>query len=788
MKNMYAPQLRAFAFIFILTLLVSNAFAQVGIGTTNPNSNAKLDITSTVAEPGGLLLPRLALTGTANTAPLAAHVAGMTVYNTATAGDVTPGYYYNDGSQWVRIAAASVPSNDWTILGNSGLNANNNFLGTTDNVALRFRTNNADRFEISTGNAASGGRLRAFENGDAAAPIYSWNANVRTGMFQQAANVIGFSTNGTERFRIPNANQVHANSNGTAALPFYSWASDPDIGIYRSAANTLAISTTATERMRFLANGQVVINNTAAPIAGDRLTVQGANDEYAINGYSSGGTGVGVYGENTSNSVNAFGVYGLSSGAGNGVRGTNNNTGIGVIGFSSLSGVGTQGQNSGSGYGMAAFNTGTGGGIYLQSNFNNIYSNLTATGGVGEYIDLDNQNGIGVNVVGVINPANPSVGTAGDVWAFTSALKTQTPTSTSVNGGILLGNQYGVGHGMLLSHRGTAGRNAEINSLTATNTDPNIVAIGLNRGSTMVVQNQNNNLPAAVSPLIVGDFGYFGTDLDDHIGISGYSDPSAGTADWGIGVQGAGGFVGVLGIDQTGGLGYGVYSLGDSGASGTKFFAIDDPRDPANKILRHASIESNEILNLYRGTETFSSNGKVVVTLPDYYDAINRNASYQLTPIGAAMPNLYIEKEIHNGTFIIAGGEPGKKVSWTVTSERNDPYLQQNPEKREMVVDKGAKRGKFLMPELYGQPKEKAYSYFNTDKLKVNDVSLTSKMDMSQNDVVEPNPANSTIKNKEVSPTTSSEENKQQQSQTEINTGAENKMTPANSLNTKDNN
>ena len=689
MKFMYTPQGRGFIISCLFLLFSFNTLAQVGIGNTNPNNDALLEIGDATTTTKGLLLPRVNLVNTSNFAPMTAHVQGMVVYNKNTAGDVTPGYYYNDGSQWVRIAASSVPSNDWTTTGNTGTTGGTgvgqNYLGTTDGEAL-------------------------------------------------------------------------------------------------------IIATQATQRMRLLANGQIVINDTGAPIAGDRLTVQGANDEYAINGYSSGGTGVGVYGENTSNSVNAFGVYGLSSGAGNGVRGTNNNTGIGVIGFSSLSGVGTQGQNSGSGYGMAAFNTGTGGGIYLQSNFNNIYSNLTATGGVGEYIDLDNQNGIGVNVVGVINPANPSVGTAGDVWAFTSALKTQTPTSTSVNGGILLGNQYGVGHGMLLSHRGTAGRNAEINSLTATNTDPNIVAIGLNRGSTMVVQNQNNNLPAAVSPLIVGDFGYFGTDLDDHIGISGYSDPSAGTADWGIGVQGAGGYVGVLGIDQTGGLGYGVYSLGDSGASGAKFFAIDDPRDPANKILRHASIESNEILNLYRGTETFSSNGKVVVTLPDYYDAINRNASYQLTPIGAAMPNLYIEKEIQNGTFIIAGGEPGKKVSWTVTSERNDPYLQQNPEKREMVVDKGAKRGKFLMPELYGQPKEKAYSYFNTDKLKVNDVSLTSKMDMSQNDVVEPNPANSTIKNKEVSPTTSSEENKQQQSQTEINTGAENTMTPANSLNTEDNN
>ena len=91
------------------------------------------------------------------------------------------------------------------------------------------------------------------------------------------------------------------------------------------------------------------------------------------------------------------------------------------------------------------------------------------------------------------------------------------------------------------------------------------------------------------------------------------------------------------------------------------------------------------------------------MSLPDYYDAINKNASYQLTAVGAAMPNLYIEQEIENGKFIIAGGVAGKKVSWQLTAERNDPYMQQYPEKRNMVVDKGEKRGTYMMPELYGK-------------------------------------------------------------------------------------
>src|SRR5690606_5867905 len=84
------------------------------------------------------------------------------VYNTATAGiapnAVTPGYYYNDGSGWVRLAADGTPSSDWTLGGNSGTNAANNFIGTTDNQPLAFRVDNTERMGILTnGNVGIGG-------------------------------------------------------------------------------------------------------------------------------------------------------------------------------------------------------------------------------------------------------------------------------------------------------------------------------------------------------------------------------------------------------------------------------------------------------------------------------------------------------------------------------------------------------------------------------------------------------------------------------------------------------
>jgi len=94
--------------LFLAVLLAGftmKAQVKVGDNPTTINANSILEMESTNK---GMLLPRVALTGTAAPAPLAAHVAGMAVYNTATAGDATPGYYVNNGTAWVKMADATV--------------------------------------------------------------------------------------------------------------------------------------------------------------------------------------------------------------------------------------------------------------------------------------------------------------------------------------------------------------------------------------------------------------------------------------------------------------------------------------------------------------------------------------------------------------------------------------------------------------------------------------------------------------------------------------------------------
>jgi hypothetical protein len=83
--------------------------AQTGIGTTTPNASAKLEVYATNK---GFLPPRIALTATTDATTIASPVAGLLIYNTATAGaapnNVVPGYYYWNGTAWIQIAGGLV--------------------------------------------------------------------------------------------------------------------------------------------------------------------------------------------------------------------------------------------------------------------------------------------------------------------------------------------------------------------------------------------------------------------------------------------------------------------------------------------------------------------------------------------------------------------------------------------------------------------------------------------------------------------------------------------------------
>jgi hypothetical protein len=276
-----------------------------------------------------------------------------------------------------------------------------------------------------------------------------------------------------------------------------------------------------------------------------------------------------------------------------------------------------------------------------------------------------------------------------------------------------------------------ANSNTAANTFSAiqasTNSTSNIASaiVGNSTGTAWGVSGQLTNTSTAQAAVYgsslrtSGGHGVFGIGFNGTVGQTNYSQGFGvyaenfdAVAPLGNGVGAAGkGYYGIVGEDRYLGAqagAYGVLSNGNLGATGTKTFLIDHPKDPANKTLRHFSVESNEILNIYRGNASFDANGEAKITLPDYFSDINRNPTYQLTPVGGP-GNLYIKKKIENGQFLIAGGQEGMEVSWTVTAERNDAYLQQNPQQREVEIEKrDGQKGKYFMPQLFNQPNEKA--------------------------------------------------------------------------------
>ncbi|MBU0763477.1 MAG: hypothetical protein KJ607_01440 [Bacteroidetes bacterium] len=216
-----------------------------------------------------------------------------------------------------------------------------------------------------------------------------------------------------------------------------------------------------------------------------------------------------------------------------------------------------------------------------------------------------------------------------------------------------------------------------------------------------------------------------------HAVTDGYGVGVKGQSRWrgveGNATSGSGNIMGVIGLAMGAGTGtrYGVYGSasggsaayagffdGDVHVNGTLSksggtFRIDHPQDPENKYLVHAFMESPEMKNVYDGIVMLDTEGRSTVTLPSYFGELNRDFRYQLTPVGASAPNLFIEQKTVDNQFVIAGGQPGMEVCWQVTGIRKDPWAQQHP----VVVEEEKTpetKGKYLHPDLYGQPAEKA--------------------------------------------------------------------------------
>jgi 6-phosphogluconolactonase (cycloisomerase 2 family) len=152
----------------------------------------------------------------------------------------------------------------------------------------------------------------------------------------------------------------------------------------------------------------------------------------------------------------------------------------------------------------------------------------------------------------------------------------------------------------------------------------------------------------------------------------------------------------------------GNMSVTGSLSKGGGSFKIDHPLDPENKYLYHSFVESPDMMNIYNGNIVTDADGYATITLPDYFEALNRDFRYQLTVIDESNDMdvflwAKVVRKIGGNQFTIRSSRGSLEVSWQVTGIRKDAWAEKN--RIPNSVDKTpAEKGKFLHPEAFDKP------------------------------------------------------------------------------------
>jgi hypothetical protein len=343
-------------------------------------------------------------------------------------------------------------------------------------------------------------------------------------------------------------------------------------------------------------------------------------------------------------------------------------------------------------------------------------------------------------VLGAANSAGTSNSSLTTASTGTALLVTQNGSGTALRGSA-------VGPGSIAGFF-TAANGTGISGVTAS---PNTYGVfGSNdgaagTGAAIRASGKNNNGLAAstANPAKAGVFasnsGIAGTGAaiqalgGDNIGVDGLSTTYTGvrgTSSGGTGVLGSstssygvqGYSANAAGVAAQSVYSYGLYGYSSfsyagyfdgplyaaSASASVKAFRIDHPLDPANKVLEHSCVESNERKLVYDGIATTDARGEATIELPAWFEALNGDLRYQLTPL--ADSRAWVTSKVKGGRFRIATSAPGTEVCWQVTGVRQDVYSKAHPLVVEQVKE-GREKGRFLNPVEHGQPAAKGVAY-----------------------------------------------------------------------------
>lgn len=424
-------------------------------------------------------------------------------------------------------------------------------------------------------------------------------------------------------------------------------------------------------------NDTTVAINTPAPSSGIKfqVTASGSNAIKATLGgtppttiatagsiYGESTTGIGVIGVSTGQN----GVYGLSTGTLGGTVGVNSGTGNGIWGVATGAGVGGFFDGGATGRGIIVSNGSSGIGTASPTGRLMVMQPSAPVPAVDTFpaihaYSYTSQACVKGAVYGTYNTSNYGTGLQGIGY---NGINNQ-----DANANFALGNQdlgvYGSANtvgveGTSVGGIGVAGYNKTASFAAVTG-----------GGNTYGVYGYANTIGGAAAPTT--RYGVYGYATGATTNIAGYFSGN---------------------VQITGSI-----------AKGSGTFKIDHPLDPENKYLYHSFVESPDMMNIYNGNATTDASGLVTVTLPAYFDALNKDFRYQLTAIGT-FAQAIIKEEIKGNQFVIQTDRPNVKISWMVTGVRHDKFADAHRVVPE-VEKEAAFKGRYLHPEEWNQPASK---------------------------------------------------------------------------------
>jgi hypothetical protein len=234
--------------VFLLLILhqVNAQSLAINADGSTANASALLDIKSTTK---GMLIPRMT---SADRTGIGTPANGLLVYDV----DSLAFSYYN-GTIWTFLKADADTSKGWSLNGNNGTDTVINFLGTKDNMPLRFKLNNnwAGQWDLNNKNYFIG-------NGSGQS-ITTGNNNVGIGDLVLTSNTSGFGNvaiGSSALYSNTNKNHLVAigdsalYNNGIGAVSITQGADNTAIGSKTLFSNTIGYGNTATGTSALSAN------------------------------------------------------------------------------------------------------------------------------------------------------------------------------------------------------------------------------------------------------------------------------------------------------------------------------------------------------------------------------------------------------------------------------------------------------------------------------------------------------------------------------------------------------